>query len=133
MERLLIKQALRLNVVRFSFSPTGSDGICPLPRPALSANKPRQKKFLLQMIHAAPIKSVGLGVLADGQTIHKLLLKIILVLNQHRFQGIVQKLQVFFQLGEIVSGDGGGPLFFHAEAVFVPVKVLVLTQIFRVC
>ena len=85
------------------------------------------------MIHAAPIKLVGFSVFADGQTIHKPLLEIVLVLIQYSFHGIVQKLQVLFQLGKVASCDGGELLFSHAEAVFVPVKVVVLTQVFSVC
>ena len=50
------------------------------------------KKFLLQMIHAAPIELVGIRVLADGQSIYKPLLEIVLVLSQYSFHGIVQKL-----------------------------------------
>ena len=54
---------------------------------------------------------MGLGVPADGQTFHEPLPEIILVCSQHRFQGIVQELQVLFQLGEVTFSDGGEPFF----------------------
>ena len=74
-----------------------------------------------------------LGVLADGQALHEPLPEVVPVFQQHCFQGVVQKLQILFQFGEVTSCDGGEPLFFHAEAIFAPVEVVVLAEIFRVC
>ena len=75
---------------------------------------------------------MGIRVPADPQALYKPLPEIILVCGQHRFQGIVQKLEILFQLGEVPFGDGGKSLFLHAEAIFVPVEVVVLTEIFCV-
>ena len=85
------------------------------------------------MIHAAAVDLVRRGILADRQSVYKPLLKIVLVLSQYRFHGIVQKLQVLFQLGEVASGDGGISLFLYAEAIFAPVEVVVLAEVFGVC
>ena len=63
-----------------------------------------REKFLLQVVHAAPIELMGLDVLADGQALHEPLLEIILVLGQYSFRGVVQKLQILFQLGEVAFG-----------------------------
>ena len=76
---------------------------------------------------------MGFRVLANGQAIHEPLPEIALVCNQHRFQDIVQKLQVLFQFGEVTFSDGNESLFLYAEAIFVPVEVVVLTEIFCVC
>ena len=74
-----------------------------------------------------------LGIFADGQAIYEPLPEVVLVLRQHGFQGVIQKLQVLFQFGEVTFGDGGKSLFLHAEAIFAPVEVVVLTEIFCVC
>ena len=87
----------------------------------------------MQVVHTAPVQLVGLGVLADGQPLHEPLPEVVSVFRQHCFQGVVQKLKILFQLGEVASGDGGEPLLFHAEAIFVPVEVVVLAEIFCVC
>ena len=92
-----------------------------------------REEFLLLIVHAATVQLMGFRVLADGQAIHESLPEIILVCSQHRFQGIVQKLQVLFQLGEVTFGDGNEPLFLYAEAIFAPVKVVVLAEILCVC
>ena len=84
-------------------------------------------------VHAATVQLMGIRVPADPQALYKPLPEIILVCGQHRFQGIVQKLEILFQLGEVTFGDGGKSLFLHAEAIFVPVEVVVLTEIFCVC
>ena len=85
------------------------------------------------IVHTATVQLMGFRVLANGQTIHEPLPEIALVCNQHRFQGIVQKLQVLFQLGEVTFSDGNESLFLYAEAIFVPVEVVVLAEIFCVC
>lgn len=92
-----------------------------------------REKFLLLIVHAAAVQLVGFRVPADGQAVHEPLPEIILVCSQHRFQGIVQKLQVLFQFGKVTFGDGGQSLFLYAEAIFVPVEVVVLAEIFCVC
>lgn len=92
-----------------------------------------REEFLLLIVHAATVQLMGFRVLANGQAIHEPLPEIILVCSQHRFHGIVQKLQVLFQLGEVTFGDSNESLFPHAEAMFVPVEVVVLTEIFCVC
>ena len=66
-----------------------------------------REKFLLQIVHAAAVKTVCFGILADGQSGYKPLLEIVLVLSRYRCQGIVQKLQVLLPLDEIASGDAG--------------------------
>ena len=70
-----------------------------------------EKNFSLQIVHAAPVELVGLGVLADGQALHEPLPEIVPVFRQDCFQGVVQKLQILFQLGEVTSCDGGEPSF----------------------
>ena len=92
-----------------------------------------REEFLLLIVHAATVQLMGFRVLANGQAIHEPLLEIALVCNQHRFQDIVQKLQVLFQFGEVTFSDGNESLFLYAEAIFVPVEVVVLTEIFCVC
>ena len=92
-----------------------------------------REEFLLLIVHTAAVQLMGFRVLADGQAVHEPLPEIILVFSQHRFQGIVQKLQVLFQFGEVTFGDGNKSLFLYAEAIFVPVEVVVLTEIFCVC
>ena len=92
-----------------------------------------REEFLLLIVHAATVQLMGFRILANGQAIHEPLLEIALVCNQHRFQDIVQKLQIFFQFGKVTFGDGGKSLFLHAEAIFVPVEVVVLAEIFCVC
>ena len=87
----------------------------------------------MQVVHAAPVQLVGLGVLADGQALREPLPEVVPVFRQDGFQGVVQKLKILFQLGEVAPGDGGEPLFLYAEAVFAPVEVVVLTQVFGVC
>ena len=54
-----------------------------------------------------PLCLLCLGVLTDGQALHEPLLEIVFVRNQHRFQDVVQKLQVLLPLDEIASGDAG--------------------------
>ena len=54
------------------------------------------------IVHTATVQLMGFRVLANGQTIHEPFLEIALVCNQHRFQDIVQKLQVLFQFGEVL-------------------------------
>ena len=76
---------------------------------------------------------MGLGIFADGQAIHESLPEIVLICSQHRFQGIVQKLQVLFLFGEVAFGDGNESFFLYAETIFVPVEAVVLTEIFCVC
>ena len=61
----------------------------------------------MQIVHAAAVKTVCFGILADGQSGYKPLLEIVLVLSRYRCQGIVQKLQILFQLGKVASCDGG--------------------------
>ena len=85
------------------------------------------------IVHTATVQLMGFRVLSNGQTIHEPFLEIALVCNQHRFQDIVQKLQVIFQFGEVTFGDGNESLFLYAEAILVPVEVVVLTEIFCVC
>ena len=92
-----------------------------------------REEFLLLIVHAAAVQLMGFRVPTDGQAIHEPLPEIALVCSQHRFQGIVQKLQILFQLGKVTFGDGGKSLFLHAEAIFVPVEVVVLTEIFCLC
>ena len=92
-----------------------------------------REEFLLLIVHAAAVQLMGFRVPTDGQAIHEPLPEIALVCSQHRFQGIVQKLQILFQRGKVTFGDGGKSLFLHAEAIFVPVEVVVLAEIFCVC
>lgn len=92
-----------------------------------------REEFLLLIVHAATVQLMGFRVLANGQAIHEPLPEIALVCNQHRFQDIVQKLQALFQFGEVTFSDGNESLFLYAEAIFVPVEVVVLTEIFCVC
>lgn len=93
----------------------------------------RGEKFLLQIVHAAAVHLMRFRIPADGQAaIYEPLPEIILVWSQNRFQGTVQELQVLFQFGKVASGDGSKSFFFHAEAIFVPVEVVVLTEIFCV-
>ena len=58
----------------------------------------REKKSL---VHCACCASAYLRAL------HEPLLEIVFVRNQHRFQDVVQKLQVLLPLDEIASGDAG--------------------------
>ena len=92
-----------------------------------------RKEFLLQIIHTAPVQLMVLGIFADGQAIYEPLPEVVLVLRQHGFQGVIQKLQVLFQFGEATPGDGNESSFLQAEAIFVSVEVVVLTEIFCVC
>ena len=100
--------------------------------PFLQQTGQGKEEFLLQMIHAAPIELMSLGVLAHGQVLHEPLLKIVLVFRQDCFQRIVQEPQVLFQLGKVASGDGGISLFHHAEAVFASVEGVVLAEVLGV-
>ena len=93
-----------------------------------------REEFLLPIVHTtAAVQLMGFRVLADGQAVHKPLPEIILVCSQHRFQGIVQKLQILFQLDKVTFGDGSESFSLHAEAIFVSAKVVVLAEIFCVC
>lgn len=69
-----------------------------------------REEFLLLIVHAATVQLMGFRVLANGQAIHEPLPEIALVCNQHRFQDIVQKLQVLFQFGEVTFSDGNESL-----------------------
>ena len=60
-----------------------------------------REEFLLLIVHAATVQLMGFRVPANGQAIHESLPEIILVCSQHRFQGIVQKLEILFQLGKV--------------------------------
>lgn len=50
-----------------------------------------RKKFPLQMIHASPVQTMGLGVFADGRSFYKPLIIIIGVVAQNCFQAVLQK------------------------------------------
>ena len=117
----------------FSFALVSAGGICYPPRPALSGAVLRQRKISFVVVHATAVQLVNLGAFANGQALHEPLLEVVPVLRQHCFQGVVQKLQVLFQFGEVASGDGGEPLFLCAETVFAPVEVVVLAEILGVC
>ena len=122
---------LRLDYLLLYWFPQSA---CPLRLvPLFQQTCQGREEFLLLIVHAAAVQLMGIRVLADGQAIHESLPEIILVCSQHRFQGIVQKLQVLFQFGKVTFGDGGESLFLHAEAIFVPVEVVVLAEIFCVC
>ena len=61
----------------------------------------REKKSL---VHCACCASAYLRM---DRALHEPLLEIAFVRNQHRFQDVVQKLQVLLPLDEIASGDAG--------------------------
>ena len=91
------------------------------------------EELLLQVIHPASVESVGLGVLADGEALHKPLLKVIPVVRQNCCQRIVQKTQVLFQFAEITFGNGSIPLLVYTEAILAQIEAVVLAELPGVC
>ncbi len=61
----------------------------------------REKKSLVNCACCAS------AYLRMDRALHEPLMEIVFVRNQHRFQDVVQKLQVLLPLDEIASGDAG--------------------------
>lgn len=69
----------------------------------------------MQIVYAAAVDLVCRSILADGQSVYKPLLEIVPVFGQYSFQGIVQKLQILFQLGKVASCDIFGKIVQSAQ------------------
>ena len=75
---------------------------------------------------------MGLGVLSDGQSLRKPLLEITGVIIQNRFQTVLQKSQVTFELLKIFFGYSNVPLLPDAEFILGQAEAVPLTELFRV-
>ena len=76
---------------------------------------------------------MGLGVLADGEAVHKPFPKVIPVVRQNGLQRVVQKTQILLQFTEIAFGNGSIPLLIYTEAILAQIEVVVLTELLGVC
>ena len=91
-----------------------------------------RNKFPLQMIHASAVEAMGLGVFANGQTLHKTFLEIAAVAAQNRFQTILQKEQVTFKFPEVFFRYPDVPLLLDTESILGPAEPIPLAQLFGI-
>lgn len=83
------------------------------------------------MIHASAAQTMGLGVLADGRSFCKPLIKTIGVVAPNGSQAVLQKEHVTLELVEILPRYSDVPLLFDIQSILGSAKLIPFTQLFR--
>ena len=88
--------------------------------------------FLLDVIHAAPVKVMLLRIFSDREPVHKPLLEIFIIVPQHGFEALLQEDNVFRHSGKFCLRHEYILFLCDTKLVLPAIQQIMLTQILSI-